>query len=47
MRNSHTILVNHKLKAILSKNVNVFHENAFIDGGEVKLLRPATHKEVQ
>lgn len=35
----HTILVHLEFKAILSENVNVFHEYIFTDGGEVKLLR--------
>lgn len=42
-----TVLVNVKLKAILSENIDVFNQNTLVDGGEVKLLGAANTKDAE
>ena len=43
--NFNTVLLNQKLKAILSENLNVLQEYVLTDRSEVKFLRSANIKE--
>ena len=43
--NLNTFLLNQKLKAVLSENLNVLQEHVLTDRSEVKFLRAANIKE--